>query len=410
MKKSIIVALLILILVISWFLSGYFLKSNSFRKVDLDNNENKVESDTNTIDINKIQVEILLSNTKEIDQTITLQGQSLFNRFIDIKSETTGNITKKNFIRGDTVKKNDLLIEISIEDRNELLNSFNKEFSRIEKEIILNKEKKENNILKANEQINLFQIEYNSAKELLDKGLGSESKLSLASLNLTQAKTNLKDIDINYQSQSINLESQLENIRSKIKNINLDIENTKILAPFGGIIESSYVEEGTFVRPGDMIVKIVDLNPIKIQGYISESNVNKIKLGKTANIQISNSLKKSGIITFISPVAETSTRTFEFIVEASNDDLLFKSGQTATISIDINSVKAHKISPSILTLQDDGSVGIKVLNNKNKVIFYPIEKVKDTIDGMWVTGLPDQIRIIITGQEYVTEGQIVEIQ
>jgi len=285
MKKSIIVALLILILVIAWFLSGYFLESNNYSKVDLDNNDNKVEKNSNTTDINKIQVEILLSNTKEIGQTIVLQGQSLFNRFIDIKSETTGNITKKNFIRGDTVHKNDLLIEISIEDRNELLNSFNKELSRIEKEVDLNKEKKENNILKANEQINLYQIEYNSAKKLLDKGLGSESKLSLATLNLTQAKANLKEIDINFQSQSINLESQLENIRSKIKNIKLDIENTKILTPFGGIIESNYVEEGTYVRPGDMIVKIVDLNPIKIQGYISESDVNKIKIGKTANIK-----------------------------------------------------------------------------------------------------------------------------
>ena len=114
MKKSIIVALLILILVIAWFLSGYFLESNNYSKVDLDNNDNKVEKNSNTTDINKIQVEILLSNTKEIGQTIVLQGQSLFNRFIDIKSETTGNITKKNFIRGDTVHKNDLLIEISI--------------------------------------------------------------------------------------------------------------------------------------------------------------------------------------------------------------------------------------------------------------------------------------------------------
>jgi len=232
MNKSIIIALLISILVIFWFLSGYFLENNNYKKVGLDNNDNKAETDSNTTDINKIQVEILLSNTKEIGQTIALQGQSLFNRFIDIKSETTGNITKKNYIRGDTVHKNDLLIDISIEDRNELLNSFNKELSKIEKEIILNKEKKENNILKANEQINLYQIEYNSAKELLDKGLGSESRLSLASLNLTQAKTNLKDIDINFQSQSINLESQLENIRSKIKNTKLDIENTKILAPF----------------------------------------------------------------------------------------------------------------------------------------------------------------------------------
>ena len=78
------------------------------------------------------------------------------------------------------------------------------------------------------------------------------------------------------------------------------------------------------------------------------------------------------------------------------------------ITIDIKSVKAHKISPSILTLQDDGTIGVKALNDSNTVVFYPITKVKDTIDGMWVTGLPEKVKLIITGQEYITEGKIVD--
>ena len=61
-------------------------------------------------------------------------------------------------------------------------------------------------------------------------------------------------------------------------------------------------------------------------------------------------------------------------------------------------------------MKDDGTVGIKTINEENKVIFYPTEKVKDTIDGMWVKGLPDKVNIIITGQEYVNEGQIINIQ
>ena len=89
---------------------------------------------------------------------------------------------------------------------------------------------------------------------------------------------------------------------------------------------------------------------------------------------------------------------------------MFKSGLTTSITINIDSVKAHKISPSILTLKDDGTVGIKTLDQKNKVIFFPIEKVKDTIDGMWVKGLPDSVKIIISGQEYVNENQVIEIQ
>ena len=40
----------------------------------------------------------------------------------------------------------------------------------------------------------------------------------------------------------------------------------------------------------------------------------------------------------------------------------------------------------------------------NKVIFFPTLTVKDTVDGMWVTGLPDTVNLIITGQEYVSIG------
>ncbi len=41
------------------------------------------------------------------------------------------------------------------------------------------------------------------------------------------------------------------------------------------------------------------------------------------------------------------------------------------------------------------------------VVFYPITKVKDTIDGMWVSGLPESVELITSGQEYVSVGQII---
>ena len=58
-------------------------------------------------------------------------------------------------------------------------------------------------------------------------------------------------------------------------------------------------------------------------------------------------------------------------------------------------------------LQDDGTVGVKAVNDKNIVIFYPTTSVKDTIDGIWVSGLPDKINLIVTGQEYVAVGESV---
>ena len=154
-------------------------------------------------------------------------------------------------------------------------------------------------------------------------------------------------------------------------------------------------------------VNAQQINPIKIQGYLSEFDVNKVSLGTKAIIENTNSLKKNGVISFISPSAETSTRTFEITIEADNADLSFKSGITTKITIAGSELKAHKIPPSILTLQDDGTVGVKAVNDENIVIFYPTTSVKDTIDGIWVSGLPDKVNLIVTGQEYVTVGESV---
>ena len=137
---------------------------------------------------------------------------------------------------------------------------------------------------------------------------------------------------------------------------------------------------------------------------MSEFDVNKVKIGTKAVIENSNGIKKNGTISFISPSAETSTRTFEITIEAINTDLSFKSGITTKITIEGSELKAHKIPPSILTLLDDGTVGVKAVNDIGKVIFYPTNTVRDTIDGMWVTGLPDVVNLIITGQEYVAIG------
>jgi len=410
MKKPIIISFIIFLSVTGWFLSGQI--SISGENIQNELNSQNIDENNNIIieKNNSLKVESKVIYAEEIVPSITLQGQTVYNRTINVKSETTGNIINKNYKRGKIVTSNELLVEISIEDRQELLNSYTKDLERINKEILINEHKKDNSILKTKEQIKLFEIEYQSAKQLIDKGLSSKSKLSLASFNLANAKSNLRDIELNYQSQFANLESQIANIKSKIKKITIDIDNTKISSPFEGIINDSYVELGDYVRPGDVLFSLVDLNPIKIQGYLSETDVNNIKIGTQAAVRTSNSITKTGKITFISPTAETATRTFEITVEANNDDLLFKSGITASIKIKGSSIKAHKISPSILTLQDDGTVGIKAIDGNNKVVFYPIKKEIDTIDGMWVSGLPYEVKLIITGQEYITVGQTVEIE
>ena len=407
MKKSIFIAAFILLLVVGWIGSGQFTNVNAQDDTSLSAESNSETVEKITVEDNGNKVEIKEFNFSQIDQSIELQGQTTHNKKIDVKSETTGNITNLSFKRGDKVSKGDELIKISIENRKELLNSAKKDLERLNKELELNEKNKINRLSQNKELIKLYEIEFASAKQLIDKGLSSKSKLSLASFNLANARSDQEDILINFESQQSSIEAQIANVKSQLKNIELDINNTLINAPFSGIISDKMIEESEYITPGNVMFTIIDLNPIKIQGYLSEFDVNKVSLGTNAVIENTNGVKKNGTISFISPSAETSTRTFEITIEAENADLSFKSGITTKITIAGSELKAHKIPPSILTLQDDGTVGVKAVNDENTVIFYPTTSVKDTIDGIWVSGLPDKVNLIVTGQEYVAVGESV---
>jgi len=141
----------------------------------------------------------------------------------------------------------------------------------------------------------LYEIEYASAKQLIDKGLSSKSKLSLASFNLANAQADREDIKIKFESTLANLEAQISNVKSILKNIKLDIEKTTIKAPFDGIISEKMVEETEFISIGTPLFTIIDLDPIKIEGYLSEFDVNKVSVGTKALIEDSNGIKKNGI-------------------------------------------------------------------------------------------------------------------
>ena len=409
MKRSILIAFIILAGVLGWIGSGQITKvsaqdedeSNSTQSISVVSNQEIVDENIEV----SFSVETKIFKSNLIDQSIELQGQTIHNKKIDVKSETSGNIDSIKFSRGDNVIKDSEMILISLEDRNEKLLSAQKDLERLSKELILN-EKNRDNLLRQNvERIELYEIEYASAKQLIDKGLSSKSKLSLASFNLANAKADREDIKIKFESTLANLEAQISNVKSILKNIKLDIAKTNIKAPFDGIISEKMVEETEFISLGTPLFTIIDLDPIKIEGYLSEFDVNKVSVGTKAIIEDSNGIKKNGTITFISPSAETSTRTFEITIEADNKDLSYKSGITTKIVIKGSELKAHKIPPSILTLLDDGTVGVKAIDNENTVIFYPIKSIKDTIDGMWVSGLPDSVNLIVSGQEYISIGE-----
>jgi multidrug efflux system membrane fusion protein len=188
----------------------------------------------------------------------------------------------------------------------------------------------------------------------------------------------------------------------------VELNRTEVKSPFSGYIES-VVKPGNFIERGQVCATIIQLDPIIFVAEVPEISIAKVKVGQNVDINLVTGQKVSGILSFVSKSASPATKTFRVEVEIQNKDGLIKDGLTADLIIKTDKVKAHKISPSILILDDDGKLGVRITNTENIVEFYEIEIVQDSPEGLRATGIPEGSNIIIQGQGFVEEGQLVQI-
>ena len=104
---------------------------------------------------------------------------------------------------------------------------------------------------------------------------------------------------------------------------------------------------------------------------------------------------------------DETTRTFRLEVEVPNPDLTIRDGQTADILVEADGQEAHLLPQSSLTLDDDGRLGVRTVADGDRARFVPVTIVRDTAEGVWVTGLAPEASVIVVGQEYVVDGSPV---
>lgn len=184
----------------------------------------------------------------------------------------------------------------------------------------------------------------------------------------------------------------------------------KIVAPFSGYLETLRVEEGDFLNIGSVCAALIDPDPMLVVADIAEKDIAQVQLGSKANAKLISGRYISGEVTFIASSADKNTRTFRVEISVDNKDRTIRDGVSAEIYIKGKEEPAHKISPAILSLNDQGKLGVRTVTSDNRVEFKEINILEDTNSGMWVSGLGEDARIITLGQEYVFQGQTVNVK
>ena len=301
-----------------------------------------------------VPVMVLASQAEQTVSQLLVRGRTKANRNVAVQAETTGLIISEPLRRGTRVAAGDVLCELDPGTR---------PAQRAE----------------AQAKLEEALAEAGAADKLTVKGFLAETTRIARQANLMSAQAAVELVD-------------------------LDIERLKIHTPFGGILESDTAELGARLAPGDLCATVIDLSVVKAIGYVSEQAIDHLEIGQPARARLINGMEISGQITFISRMADEDTRTYEIEITLPNEAGRVRDGMTAELSIDLPAETAHRLPQSALTLDDDGRIGVRVAEG-DTARFLPVQILRDTPDGMWVSGLPEQAGVIVVGQEFVRDGR-----
>jgi membrane fusion protein, multidrug efflux system len=178
-------------------------------------------------------------------------------------------------------------------------------------------------------------------------------------------------------------------------------------APFAGIVDSVNVELGEWVQAGTPITTILSLDPIIVKAEVSELDVGYVTVGAPANVRLVNGAEMQGTVLHVARQASETTRTFVVEVALPNPDRLIPAGMTAELRLSVAAQPAVVVPRSVITLSDEGVIGLRVVGQDDLAQFVPITLIDDTEAGLVVAGVPQGVRIITAGQDLVRDGDKV---
>jgi multidrug efflux system membrane fusion protein len=240
-----------------------------------------------------------------------------------------------------------------------------------------------------------------------------QSEVDEARALLTSAKLeydgvlDLKRRGLQSEINVARVNAALETAKARAQQAQLTLQKTQILAPFDGVIDVQPVEIGDYLKVGDVCVGLMEVDPMLVVGQISEKSIGAVALGDQVVGTLLTGQDFIGKVSFIGRVPDAATRTFPIEVTVRGPEM--RAGMTAEMKVPTGVETAHLISPGSLVLNDAGSVGVRIVDGESIVRFYEVEIVSEESDGIWIKGLPAQIRLITVGQEEVFDGQLVNI-
>lgn len=182
-------------------------------------------------------------------------------------------------------------------------------------------------------------------------------------------------------------------------------ENFPVYATVSGTVTEKLVEQGDYVKQGQPLLKIANLNTVWGKFDVYESQIEQLKKGQaivvTTNAYPNKEFKAT--VDFINPTLNTNTRTGTLRVVLNNKEGLFKPGMFLEAQIERGTSEA---TPSILTIPSSA-----VLWTGERSVVYlktnpqePVFEMQEVVLGSKVGNSYEIMEGLSDGDEIVTNG------
>ncbi len=245
-----------------------------------------------------------------------------------------------------------------------------------------------------------YQNAYDAALASYESALATQKRLKALVKNNFVTTSSLDDVD-----------ALVKTSKAAFDNAELNLSRCLIQSPMKGVVNRVYIENGKFLNPGDPVVQILQIDKLKIEVGIPESDVDAVRKLKFFNMTI-DALKGKvckGEYHYLSKTTDSMARLYNLEIKVNNQDGQILPDMFARVEI-IKHEDANGIAiPMYSLVKVNGSVGVYI-ENSGIAKFTPVETGFQT---GWQTqilkGLDPGDKVVVIGHRIIEHDQKINV-
>lgn len=247
-------------------------------------------------------------------------------------------------------------------------------------------------------------------------GASLQSNYDMAKAALATAQDTYDRMKLLHEANSIpemkwvEVENTLKTARAACDIAKNSLNDTKLYAPFSGIISEKYADAGSTAAPAVPIVKLVEISPVKASISVPENSIGEFVKGAVAYISVSacENMLLEGKLTEKGVAADPLSRTYTVKFTAANPDGCLLPGMLCNVSLKNQETAESFVIPVESVLLDHNNQSFVWIVRDGKAEKRTVILGSYTPDGVSVQeGLSDGDELITSGQQKVSAGMSV---